>query len=178
MMLKLPGLTIVGFLSVVVLSSPQLSAQGCSRGGGGGDMALGGGSGGGFGAPRLGGGGGFAAGGNPQVFAMAMQQLQRQNQLLQQQMLAMRQQMMLMQQQNQQLLAQLDRLRGDASESPIAAGSIAGLDGPRLTSRVASRPAAARQNKTPRNSRLTNNLAANAAVSPAVARNPGTDQRQ
>lgn len=112
-------------LAVGLLFSQDACGQGCSSGSGrGGGLALSSGSlGGGFaGGNRFAGNGGaFMAGANPQVFAMAMQQMQRQNQMMQQQMLAMRQQMAMMQQQNQQLMAQLQQFQG--AESPVQLAS-------------------------------------------------------
>ena len=119
-------LALVSALSLAVWSpGDQAMAQCSGRGGeGGGPSSAAFGGAGGF-QRGLGGGGrgagGFAAGGNPQVFAMQMMALQRQNQMLQQQLQAMRRQMLTMQQQNQRLLARLGETPEDLPAANVAA---------------------------------------------------------
>lgn len=100
----------------------QCSGERGAIGGGGAARLAGAGIGVGAGqfAGRAGGAAGFGFSANPQVFAMAMQQLQRQNQLLQYRMQAMQRQIVGMQRQNQQLLAQIQQLETAGTESQIA----------------------------------------------------------
>lgn len=108
-------------LSLIFLSAPVMAQ--CEGGRGGGGSAAGGMLPMEMSAGTLAGAGmgrGFSAGANPQVFAMAMQQMQMQNQMMQQQMLVMRQQMMELQRQNQQLLAKLQQTGSSAIEAPVA----------------------------------------------------------
>ena len=117
-------------IAVLLLVMPTAVHAQCNgeRGGGlgGGAMATNA-----FAMQRGGGPASFTAGSSPQVFAMALRQMQQQNRQLQVQMMAMQRQMLQLQQENRRLLAQMQGT-GEVGGSQFATATLpADRAGPR-----------------------------------------------